>query len=109
MSEIRNVIAATITDRQPAFGDVAVNLNSGEKFTAEIQPIADTMLNEAMGRDPRETDTFHVLDKVAASKINKGDELQALGETFTVLRRTNNPASVQIEFGCQKVAAGKDY
>lgn len=109
MSEIRNIISATIFDRQPAFGDVVKNLTTGKSFTAEIQPIADIGLNEAYGRDPRESDTFHVLDSDAADCVSKGDVLSALGVQFKVLRRSNNPASVQIEFGCQKIVTGKDY
>jgi len=105
VSEIRKIIAAAITDRQKSFGDAVVNLRTRRAFTAEIQEIADIELNAAMGRDARESVTFHISDKVAAAEILLNDLLSALGATFKVLRRSDNPASTQIEFGAMKLTA----
>jgi hypothetical protein len=72
-------------------------------FMAEIQPVADMALNVALGKDPRESVTFHVLNAVAAAGINIGDIIFAIDGKFRILRRSDNPIGVQVEFGAMKV------
>jgi hypothetical protein len=103
MSEIRDILTTAIADRESVFGDAVVNVRTSRNFTAEIQPVSDMELNATLGRDPREAVTLHVRDANAAGEIQLGDLLTALGATFKVLRRSNNPVSVQVEFGAMKV------
>ena len=108
MSEFREAVAAIVADRQCGTAEGCVNLRSGLAFSAEIEPVADLELNTALGRDPRESVLFHVLDRAAAAGINQNDRLKALGAVFVVLRRQDNPASPLVEFGCMKLVEGRD-
>ena len=83
--------------------DDVKNLRTGIMWKAKIQPVADMVLNEAMGRDARESCTFHFRDKKVVADINMTDRLLANGETYVVLRRTNNPISIHTEYGCMKL------
>lgn len=105
MSELRSILTETIAERETLFGDSVVNVRTNRAFTAEIQPIADMELNSALGRDPRESVTFHIRDRASAAEIVLGDFLTALGERFKVLRRSDNPVMAQVEFGCMKITA----
>ena len=102
MSLIRDIIGDVIADRENIFGDNITLMRTGETFTAEVQPIADTFLNTEMGRDARETVTIHVRNLRVASKILMQDILKIGNDKFKVLRRSNNPISVQVEFGVMK-------
>jgi len=104
MSLTRSILAGAIADREMLFGDAVTNTRTGRKFFAEIQPIADMELNAALGRDAREAVTFHIRDKVAAAEINLNDQItvDGLGK-FTILRRSDNPISSQVEFGAMKI------
>jgi hypothetical protein len=103
MSELRDIVTDSIADRESVFGDAMVNVRTTRNFMAEIQPIADMELNATLGRDPREAVTFHVRDLVAAAEIQLGDLITAIGSTFKILRRSNNPVSAQVEFGAMKM------
>lgn len=103
MSEVRDTLATTIADRQPAFGDLVTNVRTRSRFYAECEPVADIEANVMLGRDARESVLFHIADRAAAAGIQLGDELLALGTEFQVLRRTDNPASLQVEFGAMKI------
>jgi hypothetical protein len=103
VSELRNIVADTIADRAGSFGDVVKNVRTDRPFVAEIQAVADMELNETLGRDARESVTFHILDRLAASEIVLGDELTAIGSRFRILRRSDNPVSAQVEFGAMKI------
>src|ERR1017187_5315642 len=104
VSENRNVLSAVITERASSFGDPVRNLRSGRRFTAEIEAVQDIEANVLLGRDARESCIFHVADRAVARGILMQDELEALGERFSVLRRTDNPASPQVEFGLMKLS-----
>ena len=105
MSEIRATIGDVLADRETVFGDAVTNLRTGLKFVAEIEEVADIALNTELGRDPRENTIFHVRSKLAADGIRAGDRLSALGAAFLVLAgaRTDNPVSLQVDFGCMKI------
>lgn len=105
MSEIRNAITAAIADRESVFSDAVVNVRTARTFFAEIQPIKDIELNAAFGRDARESVTFHVRDRAAAAELVLNDTVTALGATYKILRRSDNPISIQVEFGAMKVTA----
>lgn len=79
------------------------NLRTGAVFKAKVQPIADIELNTELGRDPRESVLIHIRDRAVAAAINMNDQLEAIGEKFRAIRRTDNPASFHVEFGCMKV------
>ena len=103
MSEIRSIIADVIADREATFGDAATNDRTKRNFTAEIEPIADMEMNEALGRDKREAVLFHIRDRAAADELVTGDTVSTLFGKFKILRRSNNPISLQVEFGAMKV------
>ena len=103
MSENRDILTAVIADRAPSFGDAVRNLRSGLWLTAEIEQVMDIESNMLLGRDARESVIFHVADREAAAGIEQGDAMAALGARWEVLRRTDNPASPQVDFGAMKV------
>lgn len=72
-------------------------------ITVEIQAIQDIELNAELGRDARETVTFHVADRDKAAQIKLNDVVIALGQQFRILRRSDNPLTIQVEFGAMKV------
>jgi hypothetical protein len=93
-----------IAERQPTFGDAVVDATSGAKFTAEVEPVMDIESNMLLGRDARESVIFHVADRGAAVAVKMSDVLQALCGEFIVIRRSDNPASPQVDFGAMKVS-----
>jgi hypothetical protein len=103
VSETRAILADVIADRAPSFGDAVRDLRTGILFTAEIEEVADIESNMLLGRDARESVIFHVSDRAAAAGIDQDDTLSAIGATFSVLRRTDNPASPQVDFGAMKI------
>lgn len=105
MSAVRDIISDSIADRETVFGDAATNARTGRNFVAEIQPVADMEMNAAIGRDPRESVTFHVRDRVAAAEIVLNDRINTIIGQFQILRRSDNPISAQVEFGAMKVTA----
>lgn len=84
------------------------NLRSNLAFKAKIQPIQDVELNSELGRDHRESVLMHTRDFAAAAAIEMNDRLIAVGETLQVVRRSDNPASLHVEFGCMKIIPGLD-
>jgi hypothetical protein len=113
MSLIYNVIADIVAERQPVFGDSITNLDTGRTFVAEIEAVQDIELNEGLGRDPRESIILHVADREAAAECIAQKTLvrfsmYGVTATFKMVRRQDNPASSQVEFGCVKVVEGKD-
>ena len=103
MSEVRDVLTGVVAERESSFGDPVKDLRTGRTFNAEIETIMDIESNMLLGRDARESVIFHVRDRQAAACIRQGDILAALLGEFTVLRRTDNPASPQVDFGAMKV------
>jgi len=103
MSEIRNIITDTLQDREVTFGDDCVALRTSTYFKAEIEPVADMELNVTLGRDPRESVIFHIRDRVVSATLNLNDLVTALGNTFRILRRSDNPISTQVDFGAMKI------
>ena len=99
MSETLDIISSVVAEREPTFGDHVTNLTTGKRFIAEIEAVQDIESNMLLGRDARESVVFHVASRVAAQQVSQGDVLQALGNRFSVLRRTDNPASPQVDFG----------
>ena len=104
MSETRDILTGVIAGRACSFGDAVRDLRTGLSFTAEIEPVMDIEANVLLGRDARESCVFHVVDRDAAAAIEMQDVLAAIGEKFTVLRRSDNPASPQVDFGCMKLS-----
>ena len=103
MSEIRDILADVVGDREDTFSDPVKNLRLGTSFLAEIEFVTDMELNGVLGRDPRESVKFHVRDQSGSDAINLNDILLALGVRFKVLRRSDNPTNQQVEFGAMKV------
>lgn len=112
MSEFRDAIQDVVTDRQSATAENCRNLRTGALFLAEIEEIADTELNTELGRDAREQLLMHVLDKTQAACIRSQEkiavQLYGVWTTFTVVRRKDNPADPQVEFGLVKIVHGID-
>lgn len=101
MSELRSILAEVIADRAPSFADVVTH--SSGSLSAEIEEVQDIEANVLLGRDPRESVIFHIQDRGGTSAIAINDTLMALGQTFRVLRRTDNPVSNQVDFGAMKI------
>ena len=104
MSETRDILTGVIAGRAGSFGDAVRDLRTGLWFTAEIEPVMDIEANVLLGRDARESCVFHVADRTAAAGIQMQDVLGAIGEKFTVLRRSDNPGSPQVDFGVMKLS-----
>jgi len=109
MSEIRDAIQGIVADREVGTAEDCVNLKTGDPFTAEIEEIQDTELNTELGRDPREAVLMHVSDKAVADAIVCQQQvlitLYGVLSKFKVLRRKDNPASPQVEFGLMRLTA----
>jgi hypothetical protein len=104
LSETRDILTGVIAGRAGSFGDAVRDLRTGLWFTAEIEPVMDIEANVLLGRDARESCVFHVVDRAAAELIGMQDVLGAIGEKFSVLRRSDNPASPQVDFGVMKLS-----
>ena len=115
MSEANEILAYIVADRE-AFtadhGQIISGGHAGEWFTAEMEEIADMELNTELGRDARESITLHVANRTEAARIGLHDRvrftLRGQSCTLQILRRTDNPLSPQVHFGCMKIASGKD-
>lgn len=109
MSEFREAWAGIVEDRLVGTGEACVNLKTGDPFTAEIEEIEDTELNTELGRDPREAVLMHVSDSAVAAAIECQQQvlITLYGQLakFKVLRRKENPASPQVEFGLMRLTA----
>lgn len=107
MSEARDIISEVVSDRQKWSGDSVQNLTTGLFFTAEIEPVSDMELNTELGRDARESVLMHVVDREAAAELNLADEVEmtllGIVTRFLVVRRSDNPADPQVEFGLMKL------
>jgi hypothetical protein len=112
MSESRDILAQVIDDRQVFTGDSVLNLNTGRRFVAELEEIADRELNTELGRDAREEVFVRVEDRTAMAEIDITTRLlvtlNGVDVALMVLRRSDNPVSLQTEFGCTKLIPGKD-
>lgn len=112
MSESRDTLADVVSERQAFTGDRVTNLRTGKEFTAEIEPIEDIELNTELGRDAREVFLLHVSDREAADALPHKNRVSFSfrGQDFIgeVVRRKDNPANLQVEFGCAKVVPGVD-
>jgi hypothetical protein len=104
LSETRDILTGVIAGRAGSFGDAVRDLRTGKWFTAEIEPVMDIEANVLLGRDARESCVFHVADRAAAAGIQMQDVLLAIGEKFSVLRRSDNPGSPQVDFGVMKLS-----
>ena len=107
MSEARDIIGAVVSERENWTAETCKNLADGTTFNAEVEQIQDIELNVALGRDARESVTIHVLNQTAADGLTMNGfvsiQLYGRWQKFQVLRRSNNPASPQVEFGLMKV------
>jgi hypothetical protein len=107
VSEFRDAIADVVADRETGTGEACRLLSTGIRFLAEIEEIQDKELNTELGRDPRESVLMHVRDANATAVIRLGQEIEIslYGQLakFKALRRKNNPASPQVEFGLMKL------
>jgi hypothetical protein len=112
MSETSEVLSDIVADRQSFTGDQVKNLRTGKTFTAEIEEIQEIDLNTELGRDARETVLVLISDRTTAADQSLNDQLQftRYGQTWKckILRREDNPAKPQVEFGCMKIVPGKD-
>lgn len=77
-------------------------------FRAKIVPVADVELNVALGRDAREAVTFHFRDQSVFQVVNDQDLVAAIGAKFRLTKRTNNAASLHLEFGGIQGVPGVD-
>jgi len=106
MSEFRDAVRDVISDRECGTAELCRNLRNGRRFAGEIQEIEDAELNVEMGRDARERVLMFVSDRARAAEIlpQQQIEIPLYGQLtkFTVLRRKDNPASPQVEFGLMK-------
>lgn len=104
MSETRDILAAAIAERQPAFGDAVViqrnGVNLPVQLFAEIEPIADIETNMLLGRDARASNIFHILRASTTEQILENDIFLALGQRYLVLVRSgeDNFANPQMKF-----------
>lgn len=108
MSLIRDIIADSVADRLALTGESFKLLRTGLKFVAEYEENQNIELNEALGKDPRESGTIHVQDDAAASAILVNDLLTVtlFGQACklqVLQRRRDNPGSPLTEFGVMKV------
>lgn len=107
MSEFRDAIADVVADRETGTGEPCRHLPSGIRFLGEIEEIQDQELNTEMGRDAREQVLLHVRDRAATAVIQKSHKvsvtLYGVPATFLVVRRKDNPASPQVEYGLMKL------
>lgn len=108
MSELRETLGHVVADRQTFSGDTATNQTNGREFTVEVEDVADIELNTALGRDARESVIIHTQDREAAEELVLGTRISVIGSLFKVLRREDNPAKLQVEFGLMKIVPGKD-
>lgn len=112
MSELRDILADVVADRQEFTADTVKNLTTGTAFAAEIEEIADIELNTELGRDARESILLHISDRSAAAALDLNTQVQFTirGQLITcaITRRKDNPVSLQTEFGCRKIVPGKD-
>jgi hypothetical protein len=106
VSEFRDAIQDIVADRECGTGEVCRNLVTGATFFAEVQEIEDVELNTELGRDARERLLMYVRDRAQAAAIRLGQgieiSLYAVLTKFTVVRRKDNPATPQVEFGLMK-------
>lgn len=108
MSEILNILTQVVDARAPTFADTVKLQRTGATFLAEIEPITDIEANVLLGRDARESVQFHVASRPAAAALLLNDVIEALGEQFKVLRRSDNPGQVMVTFGAMKLVEDKD-
>jgi hypothetical protein len=112
MSEFRDTIRNIVIEREVGTSENCRNLDDGTFFTAEVEEIQDIELNTEFGRDAREQVTMHVSDRAAAMKLWSQERVsvQLYGQwnTFIIIRRKNNPASPQVDFGLMYQVPGKD-
>lgn len=110
MSETRNVVRDTVTDRLYATADQIVNLSSGRTFSAEIEEVQDIELITELGRDAREKIILHVLDRAAASDLKLGMKvgfaMDGVNCVFQILSSKDNPGGVMTDFECARIADG---
>ena len=72
---------------------------------AEAEPVQDIELAAELGRDPRESITLHIANRVEASLIKMHDQIQTPYGVFQIIRRSDNPKTSQADFGCMKVVS----
>lgn len=111
MSEFHDIIADVVSDRRSSTTTRVVNLRTGLEFRAEVEPVADMILNTELGRDARESVLLHVARDEAEQLAKKDDvEFVLFGqlERHRILRRSYNAANPLVEFGCMKIVVGKD-
>ena len=106
MSDFRETIRDVVVDRESGTAELCRNLRTNATFSAEIEEIQDTELNTELGRDARESVLMHVSDRTVAAAIVSQQHVAILlygaWAEFTVVRRQDNPAKPQVEFGLMK-------
>ena len=112
MSDLNDSLSDVVVDRQSFTGDTVTNLTTGATFTAELDPIQDIELNTELGRDARESVMMYVSDRTAAGVLVLGSKvgitLSGVYSIFELVRRKDNPANLQVEFGLRKMPIGID-
>jgi hypothetical protein len=98
MSMARDMAMAGQTATAVFEEDDAKNLRTGKTFRAKIEPLADLELNTELGRDPRASHWFHILDRTV--DMAAGDEVTALGARFKILPAAapDNAASLHLKY-----------
>lgn len=102
MSELRDVIASIVSDREAGTLERCVNLLTGKTFYAEYEEVTALELLTDLGGDLREAAKLYVSDPVAAAALRAQQQIQinlfGRDHVFTVLRRENNPGNPQATF-----------
>jgi hypothetical protein len=109
VSEIHDIIGATVDDRASVTTDPIINQRTGATFYAEIESNPDVALDAELGKDLREQVVLHVHDAGADIKAQDRVTFTLFGQlvTFQIIERSNNPASPFVEYRAKKIVTGK--
>jgi hypothetical protein len=113
MSEIHDIIGEVVAGRAPWTSDPVRNLRTGAWFTAEIDGSPDAVLvMTELGEDAREIVMLNVTSDEQAAGIQSQDrvEFTLFGKKSQVqiIKRRQNPATVQAQFWAQYIVPGVD-
>ncbi len=109
MSLARQFAAAGQAATAPFEEESVTNLRTNRKFRAKTPPISDIELLTELSLDNREACMVHTTDRAAVDEIgDRMEYLQFLGSKFQILKRSDNPASLHVDFVAVKGVPGKD-
>jgi hypothetical protein len=113
MGEQHDIAENLVSDRATATTDPVRNLRTGAWFTAEIDGSPDAVLvMTELGEDAREIVMLNVTSDEQAAGIQSQDrvEFTLFGKKSRVqiIKRRQNPATVQAQFWAQYIVPGVD-